>query len=86
MKVIDLLQRTPAWHQWRIAGLRHLKPQLLWGVHPKTPWRLWAEKLDSYYRKTCRIIQMCFAVYGWSLKQGEHLRMRTMTFFCRYVP
>ena len=86
MKVIDLSQRTPAWHQWRIAGVTASEAPIIMGRSPyKTPWRLWAEKPDSYYRKTCRIIQMCFAVYGWSLKQGEHLRMRIMTFFCRYV-
>ncbi len=45
MKVIDLSQRTPAWHQWRIAGVTASEAPIIMGRSPyKTPWRLWAEK------------------------------------------
>lgn len=45
MKVIDLSQRTPAWHQWRIAGVTASETPIIMGRSPyKTPWRLWAEK------------------------------------------
>lgn len=45
MNVIDLPQRTPAWLEWRAAGVSASDVAILLGLSPyKTPWRLWAEK------------------------------------------
>lgn len=45
MKVIDLSQRTPAWHRWRNEGVTASEAPIIIGRSPyKTPWRLWAEK------------------------------------------
>ena len=44
MNVIDLAQRSPAWHQWRKAGVTASDACVLMGSPYKTPWRLWAEK------------------------------------------
>ncbi len=46
MHVIDITQRTPAWHVWRAAGVSASDAAAVLGVSPyKTPWRLWAEKI-----------------------------------------
>ncbi len=56
MKVIDLSQRTPAWHQWRIAGVTASEAPIIMGRSPyKTPWRLWAEK--NWIRITGRPVE-----------------------------
>ena len=45
MKIINLAQRSPAWHAWRKAGLSASAASIILGRHPdKTLWRLWAEK------------------------------------------
>lgn len=44
MKIVDLKQRTPAWHAWRNAGITASEALVLMGSPYKTPWRLWAEK------------------------------------------
>lgn len=44
MKIIDMAQRTPAWHQWRKSGVTASDACILMGSPYKTPWRLWCEK------------------------------------------
>jgi putative phage-type endonuclease len=44
MKIIDLTQRSPAWHDWRKSGVTATDASILLGSPYKTPWRLWAEK------------------------------------------
>ena len=44
MKVIDLIQRSPEWHEWRKSGVTASEAPILIGSPYKTPWRLWAEK------------------------------------------
>lgn len=44
MKVIDLVQRSLEWHQWRKSGVTASESPILMGSPYKTPWRLWAEK------------------------------------------
>ncbi len=45
MNIIDLTQRTPAWHRWRAQGITASEIAVIAGQSPdKTPWRLWAEK------------------------------------------
>ena len=44
MKIVDLPQRTPAWHAWRNAGVTPSEVPILMGSPYKTPWRLWAER------------------------------------------
>lgn len=45
MRVVDIVQRSPGWHDWRKAGLSASDAPVVLGVSPfKTRWRLWAEK------------------------------------------
>ena len=44
MKIVDLAQRTPEWHQWRRTGVTASDVCVLMGSPYKTPWKLWAEK------------------------------------------
>lgn len=45
MRVIDIPQKTPAWLQWRAAGVTASAAAAVLGRSPyKTPWRLWAER------------------------------------------
>ncbi|ANG62616.1 endonuclease [Marinobacterium aestuarii] len=45
MRIVDLSQRTPAWHQWRNGGITASEAPVIMDRSPyKTPWRLWAEK------------------------------------------
>lgn len=44
MNVVDLAQRTPAWHAWRKSGVTASDACVLMGSPFKTPWKLWAEK------------------------------------------
>ena len=45
MKVVDLCQRTPEWHDWRSCGITASELPVILGLSPwKTPWRLWAER------------------------------------------
>ena len=45
MHVIDIPQKTPAWLQWRAAGVTASDAAAVLGRSPyKTPWRLWAER------------------------------------------
>lgn len=45
MRVIDLVQRTPGWLEWRAHGISASEVAVILGRSPyKTPWRLWAEK------------------------------------------
>jgi len=44
MKVVDLVQRSPQWHQWRKSGVTASDACVLMGSPYKTPFRLWAEK------------------------------------------
>lgn len=44
MKVINVIQRTDAWHEWRRGGLTATCAAIIEGASPyKTEWRLWAE-------------------------------------------
>lgn len=44
MRVIDVSQRSPEWHQWRKGGVTASSAAIILGRSPyKTPWRLWAE-------------------------------------------
>jgi putative phage-type endonuclease len=45
MKIIDIAQRTPEWHQWRNSGVSASEADVVLGRSPyKTPFRLFAEK------------------------------------------
>ena len=45
MRLIDVIQRTPAWERWRSAGVTASEAAIVLGRSPyKTPWRLWAER------------------------------------------
>jgi putative phage-type endonuclease len=45
MKIIDITQRTPAWHRWRSEGITASEAAVVLGRSPfQTPWRLWAER------------------------------------------
>ena len=45
MNIIDLNQRTPAWHAWRSQGVTASEAPVIMGASPyQTPWRLWAVK------------------------------------------
>lgn len=45
MKIINLSQRSPRWHQWRKGGVSASVAAVILGTSPyKTRWRLWAEK------------------------------------------
>lgn len=45
MKIINLPQRSPEWHQWRKGGVTASDAAVILGISPyKTLWRLWAEK------------------------------------------
>lgn len=45
MKIVDIPQRTPAWHQWRNEGISASEADIVLGVSPyKTKYRLYAEK------------------------------------------
>jgi putative phage-type endonuclease len=44
MRLVDLTQRTPAWHAWRMEGVTASEAPVLLGSPFKTVWRLWAEK------------------------------------------
>ena len=45
MRVINLVQRTPEWLEWRALGISASEVAVILGRSPyKTPWRLWAEK------------------------------------------
>lgn len=45
MKIVDIPQRTPAWHRWRNEGVSASEADIVLGLNPyKTRYRLWAEK------------------------------------------
>ena len=45
MRLIDVIQRTPAWARWRAGGVTASEAAIVLGRSPyKTPWRLWAER------------------------------------------
>jgi len=45
MNIINLTQRSPAWHAWRAAGVTASEAAIILNRSPyKTPWRLWAER------------------------------------------
>lgn len=45
MRLIDVIQRTPAWERWRAGGVTASEAAIVLGRSPyKTPWRLWAER------------------------------------------
>jgi putative phage-type endonuclease len=45
MKVIDIRQRSPEWHQWRNSGVSASEADIVLGISPyATPYRLYAEK------------------------------------------
>ena len=45
MRVINVLQRSPAWERWRSEGVTASEAPAVLGRSPyKTPWRLWAER------------------------------------------
>lgn len=44
MKVIDVRQRSPEWHAWRVKGISATSASVIVGENPeKTQWRLWCE-------------------------------------------
>lgn len=46
MKVVDLEQRSEAWHEWRKTGVSASEAAIVMKrSKDKTPWRLWAEKV-----------------------------------------
>ncbi len=46
MRVLDLEQRSEAWHQWRWLGITATESAVILGRNPhKSPWRLWCEKV-----------------------------------------
>lgn len=48
MRLVDLEQRTPAWHAWRRNGITATESAVILGLSPyKTPWRLWCEKVGK---------------------------------------
>lgn len=45
MKIVDIPQRTPEWHQWRNTGVSASEADIVLGLSPyKTRYRLYAEK------------------------------------------
>ena len=45
MRIVNLLQRSPEWLQWRNEGVTASETPIILGRSPyTTPWRLWAEK------------------------------------------
>lgn len=45
MKVINIIQRSQEWHQWRKCGVSASTASIIMGANPyKSIWRLWAEK------------------------------------------
>ena len=45
MKIIDIRQRSPEWHQWRNSGVSASEADIVLGISPyATPFRLYAEK------------------------------------------
>ncbi|MBU0501464.1 MAG: YqaJ viral recombinase family protein [Gammaproteobacteria bacterium] len=48
MNVVNIAQRTPEWYPWRKQGVTGTDAAAILGRHDeKTPWRIWAEKLDK---------------------------------------
>jgi putative phage-type endonuclease len=48
MKIVQLSQRDPAWHEWRRGGVTASEAAVLLEVSKeKTKWRLWAEKVGK---------------------------------------
>lgn len=46
MRTVDLIQRTPDWHDWRRQGVTASDAGVLVGTDPdRTVWQLWAEKV-----------------------------------------
>jgi putative phage-type endonuclease len=53
MRVIDVVQRSPQWLEWRAHGVSASEVAVILGRSPyKTPWRLWAEKTGLVRRET----------------------------------
>ena len=45
MNIVNIIQRTPAWHTWRAAGITASEAAAILNRSPyMTPWRLWAER------------------------------------------
>ena len=45
MKIVNVRQRTPAWHAWRALGVTASQAAIIRGLSPhSTPWRLWAQR------------------------------------------
>ena len=45
MNIVNIIQRTPAWHIWRAAGITASESAAILNRSPyMTPWRLWAER------------------------------------------
>lgn len=48
MKSVNIAQRTPEWYPWRKQGITGTDVAAILRLHEeKTPWRIWAEKLDK---------------------------------------
>ena len=46
MRTVDIIQRTPEWHDWRRQGVTASDAGVLLGTDPdRTVWQLWAEKV-----------------------------------------
>ena len=46
MRLLDLEQRSEAWHAWRRDGITATESSVILGLNPyMTPWRLWCEKV-----------------------------------------
>ena len=47
MKCVHLQQKSPEWKRWRLDGITATDTPVILGCSPyKTPWRLWAEKVQ----------------------------------------
>lgn len=48
MKIVNLIQRTPEWHAWRLTGIGASEAPIILGNNPwKTPYQLWEEKTET---------------------------------------
>ncbi len=48
MKIIDVIQKSTEWHNWRKGGISASEIAIILGESPyKTPWWLWAEKVGK---------------------------------------
>src|SRR5260364_319825 len=81
MKIIDIAQRSNAWHVWRRRGVTASDAAVLLGRSPyKTLWRLWAEKTGIAVEED--VSRNPFVQYGLcnedSARQAEVPRLKSL--------